>query len=238
MTGHRGEAHAAAVPIAAANWYSWYVVILLATFYLLSFVDRLIVGLLVEPIKAHLGLTDTQISLVHGFSFVVFYTLFGLFMGRLADIWNRRNLIAAGVVTWSLLTVLCGAASRFWHLLIFRIGVGLGEATLTPAAYSIISDYFPRERRATALSVFSAGVYFGLAAAFTGGAYLYRMIEIWLDSRGGLALPFVGAVHPWQLVFVAVGMPGLVMSTLLLTVAEPVRRGDYGSVEGLQPPTS
>ena len=140
-------------------------------------------------------------------------------MGRLADLFNRRNLIAAGVVTWSLLTILCGAASRYWHLLVLRIGVGIGEATLTPAAYSIISDYFPKARCSTALSVFSAGVYFGIAAAFTGGAYLYRFFESWLDAKGGLTLPFLGDVAAWQLVFVAVGVPGL----------SPFEFTDYGT---------
>ena len=212
--------------------YAWYVVILFACFYMLSFVDRLIVGLLVEPIKADLGLSDTQISLVHGFSFALFYTVFGLFMGRLADLFNRRNLIAAGVVTWSLLTILCGAASRYWHLLVLRIGVGIGEATLTPAAYSIISDYFTKARRSTALSVFSAGVYFGIAAAFTGGAYLYRFFESWLDAKGGLTLPFLGDVAAWQLVFVAVGVPGLLLSSLLITVREPIRTSDRRSGDG------
>jgi MFS family permease len=206
------------------GWYGWYVSILLCALYTLSFVDRLIVGLLVEPIKADLGLNDTQISLVHGFSFAIFYTIFGLVMGRLADVLNRRNLIAFGVFTWSILTVLCGAASRFWHLLFMRVGVGIGEAALTPAAYSMLTDYFPPEKRSTALSVFSAGVYLGIAGAFTGGAYAYRFIESWLNGRGGLVLPFVGDVQTWQLVFVAVGTPGLILGVLLFTVREPPRK--------------
>jgi MFS family permease len=189
------------------GWYGWYVSVLFCALYTLSFVDRLIVGLLVQPIKADLGLSDTQISLVHGFSFAVFYTLFGLVMGRLADLVNRRNLIAAGVFTWSLMTVFCGAASRFGHLLLLRVGVGVGEAALTPAAYSIITDYFPAEKRSTALSIFSAGAYLGIAVAFTGGAYIYRSIESWLAVRGGLTLPMLGEMHAWQLVFVAVGHP-------------------------------
>ncbi len=210
--------------------YRWYVAILLTCFYMMSFVDRLIVGLLVEPIKADLNLSDLQISLLHGFSFALFYTFFGLIMGRLADTMNRRNLIGFGVVAWSLLTIMCGTATRFWHLLVLRVGVGLGEATLTPAAYSIIADYFPPEKRPAALSVFSAGVYLGIALAFIGGAYLYRFFEYWLTSRGGLVLPMMGEVQPWQLVFVAVGLPGLLLSTLLVTVREPRRRHDQVSI--------
>ena len=191
---------------------------------------RLIVGLLVEPIKADLGLSDTQISLVHGFSFALFYTFFGLVMGRFADVFNRRNLIACGVVTWSFMTVLCGAATRFWHLLGLRIGVGIGEAALTPAAYSIITDYPPPGKRSTALSVFSAGVYLGIAGAFTGGAYAYRHIESRLNLRGGLNLPLLGDVQTWQLVFVEVGTPGLLLACLLPTLREPRRRSDRAHV--------
>ena len=208
------------------GFYGWYISVLFCALYTLSFVDRLIVGLLVEPIKADLGLSDTQISLVHGFSFAVFYTLCGLIMGRLADVLNRRNLIVAGVYTWSLLTMLCGAASRFWHLLVFRVGVGVGESALTPAAYSIITDYFPPERRSTALSVFSAGAYLGIAGAFTGGAIAYQMIDVWLAGRGGLAVPYLGEMQAWQLVFVVVGAPGLILGSLVFTVREPRRRGD------------
>ena len=208
------------------EWYSWYISVLFCALYTLSFVDRLIVSLLVEPIKADLGLSDTQISLVHGFSFAVFYTLFGLIMGRLADVMNRRNLIFFGVVTWSFLTMLCGAATRFWHLLIFRVGVGIGESALTPAAYSIITDYFPPEKRSTALSVFSAGAYLGIAGAFTGGALTYRAIDAWLLERGGLVLPLLGDMQAWQLVFMAVGAPGLILGLLVCTVREPKRSSD------------
>jgi MFS family permease len=197
----------------------------------LSFVDRLIVGLLIEPIKADLNLSDTQISLVHGFSFAVFYTVFGLVMGRLADTVNRRNLIAFGVFTWSLLTMLCGIAKHFLHLLGFRVGVGIGEAALTPAAYSIITDYFPPEKRSTALSLFSAGVYFGIAGAFTGGAYIYRAIDAWLTERGGLMLPLLGEMQTWQLVFMAVGAPGLIMGAMVLTIREPKRQTAHAEVE-------
>ena len=205
------------------GWYGWYVSVLFCALYTLSFVDRLIVGLLVEPIKADLGLSDTQISLVHGFSFAVFYTLCGLIMGRLADLMNRRNLIMFGVFTWSIMTVLCGAATRFWHLLLLRVGVGVGEAALAPAAYSIITDYFPSEKRSTALSIFSAGAYLGSAAAFTGGAIIYKTLDSWLMERGGLVLPIIGDTQAWHLVFVAVGAPGILLGLLVWTVREPGR---------------
>jgi MFS family permease len=213
------------------GFYGWYVSVLFCALYTLSFVDRLIVGLLVEPIKADLGLSDTQISLVHCFSFAVFYTVFGLIMGRVADVRNRRNLILFGVFTWSFMTMLCGLATRFWHLLVLRVGVGVGEAALTPAAYSIISDYFPAEKRSTALSVFSAGAYLGIAGAFTGGAITYRAIDSWLVERGGLILPFLGEMSSWQLVFITVGAPGLFLGLLVFTVREPMRRSDLRKIQ-------
>lgn len=205
--------------------YAWYVVGVLMTFYILSFVDRQIIGLLVEPMKTDLGLSDIQMSLLGGLSFVIFYTLFGIPMGRLADRRSRRGLIAAGVAIWSLMTSLCGFASRFWQLLILRMGVGVGEATLSPAAFSLIADYFPKEKRATALSVYSMGIYFGSGLAFTGGAILLKWADGFIEGRGGEPLPVVGMIQPWQIVLIAVGLPGLFLTALLLTVREPVRRG-------------
>ena len=205
--------------------YAWYVVWVLMLFYVLSFVDRQIVALLVEPIKQDLGLTDIQVSFLGGLSFVVFYTIFGIPMGRLADNTNRRGIIGAGVILWSAMTALCGTATRFWQLLLLRMGVGVGEAALTPAAFSLIADYFPKRRLATALSVYSMGIYFGSGLAFTGGAIIFNWATEIVAVRGSLVLPILGEVRPWQIVFFCVGLPGLVLSLLLLTIKEPVRRG-------------
>ena len=127
--------------------YAWYVVFILFLAYTSSFIDRQIMALLVEPIKRDLGLNDTQFSLLHGFAFAIFYTFMGLPLGRLADRRNRKKIIAIGITIWSLLTAACGLAKTFSHLFLARIGVGVGEAALSPAAYSIISDLFPLKRR-------------------------------------------------------------------------------------------
>lgn len=205
--------------------YSWYVVGILMLFYALSFVDRQIIALLVEPMKADLGLSDVEMSLLGGLSFAIFYTIFGIPLGRLADSNSRRGLIAAGVVVWSLMTTLCGFASRFSHLLLLRMGVGLGEAALSPAAFSIIADYFPSHRRATALSIYSMGIYLGAGLAFTGGAILLGWAERITSLRGDEPLFILGNIQPWQIVFLTVGIPGLLMTCLLATVREPSRKG-------------
>ena len=136
-------------------------VIVLTALYMLSFVDRTILSLLVGSIKRDLGISDTRIGLLQGLSFALFYTIMGLPLGRLADTRSRRNLIAAGVVVWSLFTSACSVAKSFWSLFFTRIGVGVGEAGLSPAAYSLISDYFPPERLGVAISVYYMGVFLG-----------------------------------------------------------------------------
>ena len=146
--------------------YPWMVVAILMVAYVFSFVDRQILNLLVGPIRRDLGISDTEMSLLMGFSFAIFYTILGIPLGRLADSRSRRGLIAAGVVVWSVMTALCGLARTYWQLFLFRVGVGVGEATLSPAAYSMIADYFPPERRATAMSVYAMGIYLGSGIAF------------------------------------------------------------------------
>jgi MFS family permease len=194
-----------------------------------SFLDRGILALLVEPIKADLGISDTQMSLLMGFSFAIFYTILGIPLGRLADRWNRRGLIAAGVIVWSLMTSLCGLARSYWQLFLFRIGVGVGEATLSPAAYSMIADYFPPERRATAISVYSMGIYLGSGIAFLLGGLVIKFAV----AQGAVTLPLVGDVRPWQLVFFVLGGSGIVFSLAFLLVREPPRHGVGASGDGV-----
>ncbi|MEP7270102.1 MAG: MFS transporter, partial [Acidobacteriota bacterium] len=157
-------------PYPAAG-YAWYVVAVLTFVYVFSFIDRQILALLVRPIKRDLGISDTQMSLLMGFSFAVFYTFFGIPLGRLADSRSRRSIIAVGFALWSLFTAGCGVARNFSQMLLMRMGVGVGEAALSPAAYSLITDTFPRHRLATAISVYSMGIYLGSGLALVlGGA--------------------------------------------------------------------
>lgn len=201
--------------------YAWYVVGALTFVYIFSFIDRQILNLLVRPIRRDLGISDTQMSLLMGFSFALFYTFFGIPLGRLADSRSRRTIIAAGFAVWSLFTAGCGVAKNFAQMLLMRIGVGIGEAALSPAAYSIIADYFPPKRRATALSVYSMGIYIGSGIAFIVGGIVAGIAakqEEWI-------LPLVGATRPWQVVFFIVGLPGIFLALLMYTVKEPLRRG-------------
>lgn len=201
--------------------YPWFVVAILMVAYVFSFVDRQILNLLVAPIRRDLGINDTQMSLLMGFSFAIFYTILGIPLGWLADRWNRNGLIAAGVVVWSLMTALCGLAQTYWQLFLYRIGVGVGEATLSPAAYSMIADYFPPERRAMAISVYSMGIYLGSGMAFLLGGLVIQFAV----AQGAVSLPLVGDVRPWQVVFLVLGVSGIIFSLAFLLVREPPREG-------------
>ena len=201
--------------------YSWYVVAVLMLAYTNSFIDRQILNLLIEPIRADLEVTDTQVSLLAGFAFAIFYTLMGVPIARLADQKNRKAIIVTGVAVWSAMTALCGAARNFWQLFFARVGVGVGEATLSPAAFSIMADYFPKHKLARAFSVYSMGVYFGAGLALIIGGAVIRLVK----DADAVTLPIVGEVLPWQLTFFYVGLLGLPIVLLLLTVREPVRRG-------------
>jgi MFS family permease len=201
--------------------YSWYVVGVLMVVYVFSFMDRQILGLLVGPIKRDLEISDTQFSYLMGLSFAVFYTFFGIPIGRLADTVSRRGLIVTGLVLWSLMTAGCGLASRYWHFLLLRMGVGVGEASLSPAAYSLISDTFPRHRLATAISVYSTGIYLGTGLSYLIGGLVVR----WVGAEPYLTMPLIGQMRSWQIVFFALGLPGVLLSLVFVTVKEPVRRG-------------
>src|ERR1700691_5631051 len=175
--------------------YAWYVVIVLTALYMLSFVDRTILSLLVGSIKRDLGISDTRIGLLQGLSFALFYTLMGLPLGRLADTRSRRNLIAASVVVWSLFTSFCSAAKSFWSLFLARIGVGVGEAGLSPAAYSLITDYFPKGCLGLALSVYSMGLFIGSSLALLVGGTTVDA----LSHLPPVTLPVLGTIASWRL---------------------------------------
>jgi len=208
--------------------YAWYVVIVLTALYMLSFVDRTILSLLVGSIKRDLGISDTRIGLLQGLSFALFYTIMGLPLGRLADTRSRRNLIAAGVVVWSLFTSACSASKSFWSLFLTRIGVGVGEAGLSPAAYSLISDYFPPERLGVAISVYYMGVFLGSSLALlVGGVVVDTMTRIHT-----VTLPLLGTIASWRVTFLIVGLPGLLFALLVYTIKEPLRRNMLRSAQG------
>ncbi|MEK7833905.1 MAG: MFS transporter [Acidobacteriota bacterium] len=201
----------AASPATETNLrYAWYVAIVLMICNTLSFIDRQILGLLVDPIKQDLGISDTYIGALQGLAFGLFYTALGIPLGRIVDRGNRRKLVAAGIFCWSLMTALCGAARGFWTLVAARMGVGAGEATLSPSAFSLLSDYFPKERLATALSVFSMGVFFGSGLALIAGGLI------------------IGALGSWRLTFLVVALPGLLVTLLVFTIKEPERKNLLG----------
>jgi len=208
--------------------YAWYALFVLVLVYIVNFVDRQILSILVGDIKRDLHVTDAQIGFLYGTAFAVFYALFGIPLGRLADSWYRGRLMAMGLALWSSMTVLSGFANSFTMLAVARIGVGIGEASASPAAYSMISDSFPKERRATALSIYSSGLYIGGALSLPiGGLVVSRWNHVWPDPATapmGLA--------GWQAAFLAVGLPGLLLALWVLTLREPQR----GASDGLPQP--
>ncbi|WP_232328732.1 MULTISPECIES: MFS transporter [Sphingomonas] len=202
--------------------YARYVLAVLFLVYVLNFVDRQILSILAKDVKRDLGLDDADIGFLFGTAFGVFYSLFGIPLGRLADNWHRVRLITIGLAIWSAMTALSGLARTGTQLTFARIGVGVGEATASPCAYSLISDYFPRERRATALAVYSSGIFIGGGLSlFIGGA----IVDSWNHAFPGGHWGLVG----WQVAFMAVGLPGLLLAILVSTLREPVR----GESDGL-----
>jgi MFS family permease len=199
---------------------AWYSVGVLMIAYTLSFADRYIIALLIEPIKSDLDLSDSQIGLLSGVAFAIFYTTLGVPIGRLADQYHRGRIISLGVFLWSLMTAACGLTKGFWQLFAARVGVGVGEAALSPAAFSIIADSFPPDRLSRALSVYSVGVYLGAGLAFIIGGAVIQLVATAPD----VTLPLIGAIRPWQLTFIYVGLPGLIVALWVLTLREPDRR--------------
>ncbi len=214
--------------------YAWYVVIVLMSCYTLSFVNRQILTLLFAPIKHDLAISDTLVGLLQGFAFAIFYTLFGVPIGRIADTSNRRNLIAAGIFLWSIMTCLCAAAGSFWSLFFMRIGVGIGEASLSPAAFSLITDYIPKKRLARAISVYQMGIFIGTGIALIVGG---SVVDATLRLKT-VAVPILGVIASWRLSFIAVGLPGFLFVLWLYTIKEPARRGALRAADGNAPKLS
>lgn len=200
--------------------YAWYVVAVLLFAYTVSFVDRQILSLLVQPIKRDLGVSDTQIGLLAGLAFALFYSVLGVPIARLADHSNRRVIISVGVAIWSVMTAACGLSKNYWQLFLARVGVGVGEATLSPAAYSMMADYFPPQKLAKAVGVYCMGLYGGAGLAMLAGS----VVVTYVSSSGTVLLPIIGTVFPWQLTFFVVALPGILVLALMGTVKEPTRR--------------
>lgn len=218
---HDDSAPEAGEPPYPSRAYAWYVVAILVLAYTFSFIDRQILSLLVVPIRRDLEISDTEMSLLIGFAFALFYTICGLPIGRAVDVQHRVRIIAIGIAIWSVMTAACGVAKTYWQLFAFRMGVGVGEAALSPAAYSILSDYFPPHQRGMALGVYGMGVYIGAGLALVIGGIVVSAVS----GVEHTILPIVGEVYAWQVVFFVVGLPGLLVALWALTLKEPVRRG-------------
>jgi MFS family permease len=198
---------------------AWLTLVILGSMLVLSYLDRGILSLLVEPIRKDLHITDVDISLLQGLAFGVFYALFAFPLGWLADRYSRRGVIFFCITGWSLATTACGLAGSFWQLAAARLCVGIGEGGLSPAAYRIIGDLFPPRRLGMALGIFSAGASLGLPVAIIlGGA-----IVTWAASQGSMSLPLFGDVQPWQLVFLVLGPPGLLIAPLIFIAPRGAR---------------
>ncbi len=187
---------------------------LLTAAYVLSYVDRTILSLMVGPIRADLALSDTEFSLLGGLAFALFYSLLGIPLGWWADRGNRPRIIALGIVLWSGMTILCGFATGFSGLFAARVGVGIGEAALGPAAYSLIAELYPRHKIGRALAIYGAGVYFGIGISFAAGGWL-------IEQLGQVSL----GLAPWQAAFVLVGLPGLILAPLIALHLKDPRSG-------------
>jgi len=226
-----GETDAAAASRVRIG-YAWYVVGVLVLAQTFSFLDRMIMGLLVGPIRESFQISDTQYSLLAGLAFTLFYAVMGLPLARIADARSRRNLIAVGIAVWSAMTAVCGLARGFWTLFAARVGVGVGEATLGPAAFSMITDYFPKHLLARALSVYMMGVTFGSGLAYMLGGSVVAYVQ----EAGNVHLPVLGELEGWQLTFFIVGLPGMLVAALMMaTVREPRRRGTGAGAAGAIP---
>jgi MFS family permease len=197
----------------------WALAYLLLLANIMSFIDRMLLTLLVKPIRAELMITDTQISLLHGLAFAVFYALFGLPLGRLADSVNRPKLISGGIGLWSAMTAACAAATSFVGLFVARIGVAIGEATLSPAAISLLAEKFPKQLVARAIGVFQSGIFIGSGLALLAGGSLLG----WLEKHDLSNLGPLSGLSPWRLVFLCVGAPGILLAIAFLFVSDKNR---------------
>lgn len=206
----------------------WYAVFVLAFVLMTNYLDRGIIHLLVDPIREDLQLTDTEISLVMGFAFVIIYLFMGLPIARLVDSKSRRLILGGAIGFWSVMTIMCGLAQTHWQLLLARMGVGAGEACNGPAAYSILSDYFPKDKLPRALAILQLGYSWGQGLTLIIGGAIFA----WILNMPPLDIPILGELRPWQVTFIIAGVPGLILAPLMATVREPKRRGRIRTEDG------
>jgi MFS family permease len=221
------EASEVPVSRSSAEGQARYALAVLLLAYILSFIDRNVMAVLIGPIRAQFDISDFQYSLLHGFAFSMFYIVLGLPIARLADKSNRKWIITIGVFCWSIMTCLCGTARSFGALFVARIGVGVGEAALSPPAFSLLSDVFPAEKLARAMAVFSLGITLGGGLAYIVGGAIYEHFA----ASGDVVLPLFGVVSPWQMTFIAVGAPGFLIVILLGFLKEPQRQEGIGTAK-------
>jgi len=206
------------------NIYPWYVLAIFTLAYMVSFIDRQVLSLLIEPIKQDLNISDTQVSLLIGFAFSIFYVTMAIPIARMADKRNRVNIIAIGIFFWSLMTALCGFTKNYWQLFVTRVGVGVGEASLTPSVYSLIPDYFPREKLGKAVGIYMMGMSLGSGLALILGGIILKL----LSGVEEINLPLIGSLKPWQLTFLIVGLPGILLALIVkLSIKEPLRKNVF-----------
>lgn len=199
--------------------YAWGVAFALMAGYAISFLDRELLSLLINPIKEQFELTDFQVSLLLGPAFAIFYTVMGVPLGWAADKHNRTKLISAGMSLWSIMTAFCGLSANFMQMFLARIGVGIGEACLTPSAVSLLSDYFPKSKLPVAMSIYSIGLFIGKGLALIGGGYVLGLL---MDVNW--SIPGYGKLEFWQIGFLIAAAPGLVLAMVILAIHEPKRK--------------
>jgi MFS family permease len=231
-TNVAGNGDSSSYPSSFAAWYSVAVLMLI---YVFSFIDRTTISLLVEPMKRDLHISDTQIGMLQGLAFALLYTFLGLPIARLSDRHSRRAIIAAGVFIWSIMAALCGLARTATQLFMARVGVGVGEAALSPAAYSIITDSFPRSKLGSAFGVYNIGITVGAGTAFLVGGIVVVAVS---HAGATYTLPLLGEIRAWQMVFIVTGAPGILLPLLLLTFREPARRGLLRRQSSIEPETA
>ena len=208
-----------------ASSHAWWALALLTATYTFSFVDRQIVNLLVDPIRTDLELSDSQVSFLQGLAFALPYVLLSIPVGRIVDRANRIRVLIIGILIWTISCMMCGTANSFWQLGIARMGIGGGEASVTPASWSLLADYFPPEQRALPISIFLMGPYLGAGLSLLLGAEVIS----WASGLGQIELPIVGVIAPWQLTFMLVALPGVVIALLLPLLKEPGRQERLGT---------
>jgi len=229
ITGAPSE-HGQFSEAASGTRYAWYAVFILTLASIISYVDRQILALMIGPIRRDLEISDVQVSLLIGAAFALFYTTLTLPIARLSDRYSRRAIISIGIFFWSIMTFFSGLAQNYSHLFAARMGVGVGEASLQPAAYSMLSDYFRKEQLPFAVGVFQSATFVGAGIAYILGGVLIE----YLENAPQIVIPGFGVLRSWQAAFLVVSIPGIVLAAVMMTVREPPRTGKLHQSESMQ----